>query len=1435
MGGDGVPRVPKLDVDNYLSWATEMENVMRYKRCWSAINPLEGGASSSSASADGGGTPAVTDEAAVNKEEMARSLIMLNVRQHHYASLHACKTARERWETLAAEFRSQGPAREMILRTELNQVRMKGNENVVQYFNRSKLIVWELGVLGVEVADRQHLTALLHGLGPKLKLRGTIIASQRAMTVALALEELRAAESEMRLEAGTRKETSGAAMAATDGGGRWGAQERLCFKCNKPGHIKRNCPEWDKGRKHNGEKRAVAMLAHALPAGAGEMDVPGSSTEAVATSAFRAEGGPGDLGGARRWIVDSGASHHMTGEDTVLTNLGPCDPVHVALADGRKRVAIKMGTAVIQGIAGAKGVDLTLNDVLVVPGLTVSLFSVRVATKLGYEVTFRADGMGVYDRSELLVDGQRSGNIYVLSEEGGRLAVAATAASAHTWHQRFAHAGGGTMATVPAAVTGMEVTAAELRNLGTAGCEPCIRGKMTRQPFDTSDTVVNEPLELLHTDVGGPMPIPTPSGDRFEVVIVDHKSKYKVVVPVTSKGQATNVVNRWETQLGRKAKVVRCDGGKEYTGKKFDQWRSEKGIVVQTTTRYTPEQNGVAERYNRTLGERVTAVLADSNLPRKWWGEAALTVTYVANRTPTRGETATPYELFFGEKPDVGHLRAFGCRVWAHVPHQVRREMGDKAKMGTFMGYGEDTKGYKVLLNGRIVLSRDVRFNEALRGPEAIAGRTPAVSRDGAAGSAPNSEDPHPLGGPSEVEDADLGAEDGADDGRRSATQTGAGASTGDPPDHTASKAIEDAVDAARRLCPQPSGSDEPESDGGPDAIEDSADSGRADAPMGGAEPGGGLPSRSSVRSLRVRPTPTARDDMAVSTGESYAAVSVNPDKMLIYQARREPDWEQFNMAVEAEVDSLWRNGTWELVDLPPGAKVTGTQMLCERKRGADGAVSRHKARYVARGDTQVYLVDYSEVWAPVARHATLRAVLAAAAGNGWALCQLDVETAFLNGVVEEEVYVREPTGYERGSCGKVCRLLKALYGLKQASRAWYKKLTAVLREAGMRATEADPCLFFGSFGAVLVFVLVYVDDLLVAGASEEAVAMCKHVLTGAFTVRDLGVPKYFLGMHISHDRKEGLLSLGQRQYVTTVLERFGLGDSNPVRLPMGTGVVLQREGTPLEPLMATKYQEAVGSLLYLATCTRPDISFAVGKLSRHVSAPTQAHWAAAKTVMRYLQGTRDWRIIYGAKRPLVGYSDADYAGDVDTRRSTTGQAFLWGGGAISWGSKIQATVAASTTEAEYVAAAMAAKEAIWLQRLVRELGAGGEPVVMHCDSQGAIALMRNPTSSNRTKHIDVAHHFVRECVDGGAIKVVAVGTADMVADCLTKPLPTEAFNKCRAALGLTDGEAGTARVGVLAPEPDGGRTQSRAGTPGPPPAAPDVGASTPTTTAASA
>jgi len=435
------------------------------------------------------------------------------------------------------------------------------------------------------------------------------------------------------------------------------------------------------------------------------------------------------------------------------------------------------------------------------------------------------------------------------------------------------------------------------------------------------------------------------------------------------------------------------------------------------------------------------------------------------------------------------------------------------------------------------------------------------------------------------------------------------------------------------------------------------------------------FPSRSSARLLRSHPPQRGHAGTAAATaGTRLGAIGWAlatkggraTDKMRIHQARRAPDWAAFDVAVKAEVDALWRNGTWYLTDLPPEKTATDTELLCERKRGPDGQVARWKGRYVGRGVKQTYLLDYDEVWAPVARYATLRTLLAHCAAEGMTILQLDIETAFLNGEVEEKMHVRQHKGYERGGTTKVCRLVKALYGLKQAARAWRKKLDAVLAAAGFTPCDADPCLYKDTRGDVVVFILIHVDDLLVAAATKAAAESAKVAITGVFKAREMGEPSFFFGFHIVRDANKGTLQVGQHQYVTTLLERFGLDKANPVRLPMGVGARLTKDGQPLMGALIKTYQELVGSLLYLATGTRPVISFAVGQLTRHVSAPTMEHLAAAKTVLRYLKGTASLGLTYGSAAAMVGYSDADYAGDLDTRRSTTGYVFTFNGAAVS-------------------------------------------------------------------------------------------------------------------------------------------------------------------------
>eukprot|EP00879_Flechtneria_rotunda_P000030 GHRR01000048.1.p1 GENE.GHRR01000048.1~~GHRR01000048.1.p1 ORF type:complete len:438 (+),score=38.22 GHRR01000048.1:151-1464(+) len=429
--------------------------------------------------------------------------------------------------------------------------------------------------------------------------------------------------------------------------------------------------------------------------------------------------------------------------------------------------------------------------------------------------------------------------------------------------------------------------------------------------------------------------------------------------------------------------------------------------------------------------------------------------------------------------------------------------------------------------------------------------------------------------------------------------------------------------------------------------------------------------------------------------------------------------------------------------------------------------------------------VDFTDVFAPVSKHSTLRMLLAYVVEEDMHLHQLDVKTAFLNGKLEEDIYMVQPPGYEEGGSHIVCHLRKALYGLRQAPRAWYTTLRHKLEAIGFKASDADASLFVLDKDKHMVYLLVYVDDILVASRSEQAVQHVKQLVGSLFDVRDLGEACFFLGMEITRDWKNGCIKLSQRKAVSNIITRFGMSKAKLNSTPMSTATRLSKSGSkPLEN--GVPFMELVGCLLYLASCTRPDIAQSVGALSRYMSCPTQQHWCAAKGVVRYLAGTIDYGINFtkGAGA-MIGYCDADFAGDVDTRRSTTGYVFMRNGGAISWSSKLQPTVAVSTAEAEYMAAASAAKEALWLRKLVFDFGKEvSQPVVIHSDNQAALKLLTNAVISARSKHIDVLHHFARERVVRKEVAFTYSHTSEMIADCFTKAVSKQKLHKCCESMG---------------------------------------------------
>jgi len=1447
-------------------------------------------------------TAALAWDETVNEQrqrgERARVIIMLNVRAHHSAKLRRHRTGRALWAALREEFHPKRTSRANALRRQLNMLKMGPNETPVRYFNRAWDLVALLQELDITVDEDWLLGALLGGIPSKYEHTLSSMEERDDITVRKALAMLRAADVRAKRfqEQDKAEKEAATALAAAGDDDRRPRRDRYrntrCHKCDQLGHIQRHC------RARSGAPKQTAVVPPAEDDEAGTAGLARLALESdededeyevgYAMLAYQvadtdtATGGAallahkvGDDAGARgagdTWAVDSGASHHMCGTAARLRDVHQGRPVTITLADGTTTRATTRGTAVLR----VDGTKITLRDVLLVPGMTMPLFSVRTASRAGYTTEFSEAGVRILHEGSTILRGTTAGGIYVLHTQGrgggdGGKALAASAAApdpvapptdaeepigpeeapsspsveeatprmigadgapsvlhheaggtsgtatevrtggvdpkAALWHRRYGHLSvDGLMRTLDA-VNGMDLTRSALATLKGAPCEPCIMGKMVRAPYVASDREPERVLVLVHSDVIGPMSVPTPKGRRYMMGAVDDYSRYKVIVPIAEKGHAKDalmrVLNLWENVTGERVLTIRTDDGKEYCGPTFDKWVSDKGIRHETSAPYAHQHNGVAERFNRTVQEHMLAVLTEARLDHKYWGEAATAVTRALNRTPQRGQTTTPYELFYGRRPDVSTLRVFGCRAWAYLPPEVRRKLDPRALPATHLGYAEESKGYRVLINGRVYIRRDVTFDETARG-------------NGEPWNAPPGEVP--------------------------ATEAGAPASGVASP-------IEDAIAAARRLvgATAPPGEDAGNETGGDTSDTDVPSITAGD--NGGDMPATAPPSEptaqtearaqdgdgtgASRRSLRLHER-QQRAQAAEDGGKGLRAWALTaggrggPDKMRVYEARKEADWPAFDAANRVEVQALWDNGTWEMMPLPSGKKVTQTELLCERKRGANGEIVKYKGRLVVRGDTQIPLIDYTATWAPVARYTTLRMLLAHCTSHDLALLQLDVATAFLNGEVEEELYIREPRGYERGAPGLVCRLRKALYGLKQAARAWYRKLRETLERAGFEACEADECLFkrVGPGGDVC-FILVYVDDLLVAAPTMDAAQAGRAVVTTAFKSKTMGEPAYFLGLHIEHDAGARTTRVHQRQYISSLLTRFGLEEANPVQLPMGAGAHLSKVGRFLDADLTKLYQELVGSLLYLSTSTRPDIAFAVGRLTRFVAAPTEEHLAAGKVVLRYLKGSAELGLCFSGAGELTGFCDADFAADRDNRRSTSAMVFLYGGAAVAWGSKLQPSVAASTTEAEYIAAAGAAKESMWLRRLRAFVTEETGSVALWCDSQSALALMHNPVTSARTKHIDVCHHLVRERVADGTLVVQYVGTAEQTADILTKPLGTIAFARGVRGLGMRGPPQGVPRGGVLElSEPGVGGLITTA----PPPGAVPTGTGVPT------
>jgi hypothetical protein len=1085
---------------------------------------------------------------------------------------------------------------------------------------------------------------------------------------------------------------------------------------------------------------------------------------------------------------------------------------------------------------GESSTPVILRDTLYTPEMALTVVSISRITKAGLSVSFKGSTCKITNSNGSVVGmipSNANGLYRVEHASAATVHVAAEVIDIRTLHRRLGHVAAD---SIRALVRSQAIQGISLIDDGQPlYCESCEYAKTTRKAIKKEREAVQASTfgDEIHSDLWGPSPLQTLGGRKYYITFTDDHTRYTWTQLLRSKDKALQAYKdfvAWaQTQRGTKFKRLRSDHGGEYTGEDFTKYLKEQGTERRLTTHDTPQHNGVAESLNRRLLERTRAILHHSGLPKHLWGEAVNHATWLKNRTSTRAlGNITPLEWLSGQKPNLANVPEWGQRVWVHT--DAGSKLDARAIEGHWVGYDKDsTHAHRIYIpdKNKIAIERNIKFAPTT---VTITAPMPLIIHPHAIIPSQPPQPPQPPILPPTVppiptwpapESTPLPDSEGEEGGE---------------------KDEEGAWEDEERADPAPPGQFEApttskntksrQKTSGPSYAQPTRTSTRrkqpADIERHIAAGEGTADGRATIKRTKKTGAAVALMDKIAHFGADFAFVSeltptitdaigdTHDDPNNVNEARSRSDWPLWQQAMDREMKTLEDAGTWETVPRPTNRNIVGSKWVFRIKQKADGTIDKYKARLVAQGFTQIYGTDYFETYSPVAKLTSFRTILALAARQDWDIETFDFNRAYLNRELseEEDIYMKNPPGYDSND-GTVKHLKKSLYRLKQAGRKWYDTLKRTLADLGFCVSNADPGVFHAHVGNHPIIIAVHVDDCTITSSSGELLQDYKRKINAHHSITDLGPIHWLLGIKITRDRKARTISLSQESFINTIIRCFNLEEAKAIPFPITPNISYSTKDAPTDKTEAvrmanTPYRQAIGSLMYVAVATRPDISYAVSTLSQFLENPGELHWEAAKRVFRYLAGTRGHTLTYGGERQdLTGYTDADGSSQ-DHRRAISGHTFIIDGGAISWSSRKQELVVLSTAEAEYIAATHAAKEGIWLRRLIGELfGHSDDPTTLYCDNQAAITLATTDNFHAQTKHIDIRYHFIRQEVDSGTFNLIYCPTEDMVADILTKALPGWKVKAHTIALGLRSACGGVQNCARIPEGPD------RAGAPG--------------------
>lgn len=1223
-----------------------------------------------------------------------------------------------------------------------------------------------------------------------------------------------------------------------------------CFA--KGGGMEGQGPKQPKDGKGKGkpELAAVAVATTSLTSPSPDLATYIGDLSCAMSEGPSAEEFAGLLNGSFASILDSGTSSHLLKDRSVFWTYKTTQARSMRTANHGILQTKASGDCLVRFTLKGVTTTVKLRDCLHAPSAYVNLLSVGRMTAVGSKVACSMDD-GKFAIAQRYPDGSRK-NIYEGEQSNNLFFVdleflyppcqqpptestnfVKVVETMDLWHHRMGHIGEEATKSLLRSVKGVTFPPGDK----LSKCEPCIIGKHARTPHPSSTSPkTTELLELVHCDLCGPFPVLTPHGKLYLIAFLEDSGNVLKLHCLARKDQSADAFHvtraRWERKTGKKLMRFRVDGAGELGSDEFVKALEGMGIERDVTPRYEHWKNGKMERVFRTIQGRMLAMLTAAQLPLTYWGEAALTAGFLFNLSVSSSlpKDVTPFEVLKNTKPDVSYLKVWGVRCFAHVPVELQTKLGAKSCECLFMGYPPSGRGYRVrsLTTNHFFDSGNVIFDENIPyhalhevsstpvdystlpfpvpAPDAI---TPVPDHPTLDDEPPASHDDVVI--PPPASNAGVFPPPPSRPTLRTERRlTPAGRAHAESIQAAKAHLVTLRANAARRqqvrevgekaamvlevdgdvdnqfacLCLEGVMADLPDSFEPTDDLTASAVSldvqdylqRDADAVF-----------ESAFLSLR---SDIARNPR--SPGYDMATPPANHR-----EAMMRSDMEEWKKVEDKELEMLRSMGVYVDEPLPEGRKAIGNRWVFEFKQDVDGGPPIYKARLVAQGFSQVPFVDYDATFAPVAKSASVRFVAVYSAIHGWHLECFDATRAFLWGDLTRTIYMRYPPGYvSPAPIRGVWRLLKSLYGLKQASLIWYNLLRKVLESLGFLRSEFDHAVFifkrlWGGEG-VHCLLAMHVDDGLAGCTSMAFLTFIKGEIKKAFGIKDLGPLRMFLGVQFERDLETRELWIHQEMFIDSLLLEHELTNCNAVKTPLDRDHPL---GLPTDihaPVdnLTHSFQRLVGSLLFLQICSRPDISFAVLLLSQHCSSPEPRHFAAAKRVLRYLKGTRSYRLHYGGESqhlPLSGLSDADWAGDRKDRASISGFVWSLGGGPISWSAKKQNCIALSTTEAEYVALTRAVQEGIWLRQSLNQFQITcPSPLVLSTDNNGAKSLSVNDSNHGKAKHIDIRYHFIRSHIESGSFVIKHTPGVDNTADIFTKPLSRVIFQSHVARLGLS-------------------------------------------------